>query len=166
MTSFSLNIDREIDVSNISLMSIEVINITGKKKTTLPDWLFHLPRLKTLYLNLSALKEIDPKVFEIESLENLTVKNSKLEKIEFRADMKCNLKNLNLSQNALTEIPKGLEFFPNLELLNLSSNPIPECHFSFMKLARLRFLYLDNVGFKMEKDDLKDHPSLKIISLE
>lgn len=160
----SLNLDKSFDIGGLNLQAIEVLNIVSKKTVNIPEWVFHLPHLKTLYLNMDKLTEIDERIFEMTTLENLTLKNTQIKMIQIPKEHKTKLKNLNLTHNALQALPQGLEYLNKLELLNISNNPIAKCDFSFFKLSHLKFLYADRVGFVLDQKALTEHPSLRVIS--
>ncbi|KAG8366781.1 hypothetical protein BUALT_Bualt16G0003400 [Buddleja alternifolia] len=151
-----MNIPLSLPFVNFTSLSVLDLSNNGFK-STIPNWLFNLTNLKTLYLNANNLHGVLPDEFsELNFLENLDLSsNFGIEgPLPKGLGVLCNLQKLSLKENRLSggvnEVIDGLSQCRkrSLENLNLGYNElnghIPS---SLGLLKNLKYLLLSNNAF-------------------
>ena len=136
------------------LTNIEKIVIGYERNLRrLPQGIWELPNLKSLFINIRGLSEIPAEICKLRNLRELIVLRSNLSTIPLSLQDLPVLERLDLSGNRLTEFPKGIAGLKNLQELCLSENNISEIPDEVVD----GLLSMKNLKFF----NIRDNPNLK-----
>lgn len=144
------------------------LDLRTLKTDSLPDELFELEHLESLYLFACDLKELPEKVGKLHNLKEILLHDNnfvtfpeglrnlkKLETIwlngnkisyipKWIGELKSNLKRLFLEKNQIIELPDALFELKNLEMLFLNDNRISNIPKSIKSIKNIKKLFLHN----------------------
>jgi len=150
-----------------NLTNLRVLNLTGNKFETIPDFVGNLKKLEEL--NLSGnhlLKELPDSIGNLTNLRILNISRNKLQTIPDSIGNLKKLEKLDLSSNnLLNELPDTIGNLNSLEILNLSDtclNSLPESMENLTNLENL-FLSKHNTGRRSSPDNYSQNWYYNII---
>jgi internalin A len=109
---------------------------------TVPEELFRLVNLQTLYLHSNKITAIPEAFGSLENLQKLSLHSNQIKEVPEALGHLANLRTLYLHINQITAIPEALGRLANLQALSLHLNQIPEIPESLGRLANLQALSL------------------------
>jgi internalin A len=121
------------------LRALETITMMGVSPTTIPDWLFEAPELRSMDLGFNNLSELPEALGDARRLEYLSLTNN-----EFR------------------RIPAGVWKLAALRSLDLRGCPIEEISADILRLERLSVLQIDTMigGIGLPKEMVIPPPEI------
>jgi Leucine-rich repeat (LRR) protein len=152
----------ELDLKSFKLLEeLEIINLP----ITSFRYKAKLPKLKSLKIQYTSLKEIPEFAIASESICELSISHCDVKEIPTAIKkMKC-LKKLDLSSLLISSLPKELFTLSNLLLLNIDGTDVSEIPDEISQLQNLEwFSFLTLTGIEKCSNNLCALPKLKKIS--
>ncbi|MBV6467875.1 MAG: hypothetical protein PGMFKBFP_03248 [Anaerolineales bacterium] len=101
-----------------------LLDLSALELTKLPDELWELTHLKTLYLYGNKLEKLSPKIGQLQNLAGLYLYDNRLAALPSEIGRLQNLTNLSLFANQLIVLPPEIGRLQNLAQLNLFKNQL------------------------------------------
>lgn len=143
------------------------IDLSHRKLTEIPDWVFDKKNTTTLDLSHNSISEIDERILDLENLETiilesnsfkefpkvlfkikkleiLDISNNQLRVIDKNIKSIIEIKHLSLRNCQLESIPNEISKLTKLVILDVSENHLVELPVEISKLKRLKRIKLNN----------------------
>ena len=111
---------------------------------TIPDEIFELINLQTLYLSRNKLKSLPSDIGKLVNLQRLFLNGNKLKLLPPEIGNLINLRDLYVCDNNLELLPSEIGNLIKIEELSLQTNQLKTLPPEFGKLVNLKFLRLHN----------------------
>ncbi len=131
----------------------------------LPESLFNLTNLQTLYISRNQLTTIPESIGNLNNLQILDISRNQLTTIPGAIGNLNNLQILYIYNNQLTTIPNSLENLTNLQELDIYNNQLTSIPESIECLNNLRKLHLYNNQLTLIPESLGNLNNLRILEL-
>ncbi len=117
------------------------LDLSGKKRTTLPKSVTKLSNLTELDLSFNQITNLPESIGKLSNLTVLYLSANEITKLPESIGKLSNLTELDLSRNQITNLPESIGQLSNLRKLDLSCNQITKLPESIGKLSNLTELY-------------------------
>lgn len=138
----------------------ETINLSGKKLTTVPDYIWDNPNLTQLNLSNNELSYIPPEIYQLDSLKDLNLSHNKFKTLPDEIFKLSELKTLNISNNQIEYLYPDLSGLEKLEWLDVSNNNLQYIDNVF-DLNELKYLNAGNNPVSGLNYNIKNLQNLK-----
>ena len=122
--TLNTHVYQSLDEAILDRNCVQVLDLSGKKMTSIPNIINRFPHLKELYLNDNEISELPPELFDCEHLTTLHLNDNVLREIPMKIGKLKRLQDLDLGNNLINEFEPNLFLLNRLISLNLSKNPI------------------------------------------
>lgn len=150
-----------------TLVLLTNLNLNQCQLTSLPNELWNLSNVETLWLAGNQLSELPNEL--IRKLKNLIELGCSYNKFNLLPMEICKLKHLRklyLGNNRIKELPDEISNLSNLTELHLENNNLSSLPPGIGKLLGLEHLNLNNNQLTSLPDKIKDLPNLKFLGLQ
>lgn len=118
---------KEVTLKNlITILNSDMVNLSSKGITTIPNELYKLKKLKSLNLDSNKIKKLPESIGKIQKLERLSLANNQIKQIPSSIVKILNLSYLDLSNNSLESLPDNIDKLKGMSLLDLRGNKFPK----------------------------------------
>jgi Leucine-rich repeat (LRR) protein len=119
--------ENSINLKNlIGILNSDIVNLTSKGITSIPNEIYKLKKLKSLNLDFNKIKKLPENIGKLQKLEKLSLANNQLKQIPSSIVKILNLSYLDLSNNDLESLPDNIDKLKCLSLLDLRGNNFPK----------------------------------------
>jgi hypothetical protein len=139
--------------------SLEILDISNNKLSTLPDWLADLPKLKIIFASNNPFEVLPEVLGQCPQLEMIGFKANNIGFIPENSLPK-NLRWLTLTDNQITELPTSLGKCKRLEKLLLAGNNLTALPDNISQLRQLRLLRISANRFESIPEPVLSLPKL------
>lgn len=123
--------------------AIRVLKLYGNKLDTLSDRIGELENLEKLYIGRNQLTSLPASISKLKKLKLLSIQYNDLEDLPMEIGELTSLEHLILNQNQLTTLPSSIGKLSNLETLQLKFNQLDSLPTEIGNCKQLRFIYLN-----------------------
>ena len=141
------------------------LDLSGLGLTSLPESLFQLTQLQTLYLSENHLTELPKGIGQLEDLQNLDLWINHLTELPKEIAQLKNLLTLNLWRNQLTQLPKEIAQLKNLLTLDISINPLVELPIEVIQLVQLQTLAINDIQLAKLSKKIAQLRALRVLAI-
>jgi len=156
-------VDPSIKTATVLLPSF--VDLSNQKLTQIPDFVFGMHKLQTLYLHANQLDSIPDAILKLTNLQVLYLNQNKFTQFPTIVCSLPNLQELHIGSNKITSIPKEIVNLQKLRELSLSYNVLTDLPKEICQLKNLRKIYLHNNNLSDIPTELADLPLLKTIQI-
>lgn len=128
-------------------LNLTILDLTGCRLRHVPEEVFGLTGLKTLYLGTNFLREISPAIQNLAALKELNLNNNLLGTLPLELGMLPNVKALHLTHNQFTDFPMAVCRLKELEHLHISENQLDLLPHELRRCSALKVLDLSFNNF-------------------
>lgn len=118
-------------------MGVESIRLRQGRLQEVPDVLWELPDLKSLFLGHNAIRSLPSDLSHLHKLETIELESNQITEIPV---FPPSLKVLNIKNNRISQVSPNIGFLTNLETLTLTDNPIAFIDQEIGHCTSLRYL--------------------------
>lgn len=144
--------------------SLEVLNLTGNRLATLPNWLPKLHKLKVLFCSDNAFTRLPSVLGECRALEMVGFKANRIAEIPGDA-LPAALRWFILTDNAVTALPETLGACRRLQKLMLAGNQLSTLPASLAECDQLELIRIAANRFERLPDWITSLPRLAWLAL-
>ena len=141
------------------------LDLSGLKLEALPDSLFQLTQLQTLYLSGNGLTSLPESFGGLAGLQTLSLRGNGLTSLPESFGGLAGLQTLSLRGNGLTSLPESFGGLAGLRALHLTGNGLTSLPESFGGLAGLETLHLNGNGLTSLPESFGGLAGLRALSL-
>jgi Leucine-rich repeat (LRR) protein len=131
--------------------SVFILELKGKKLTTVPEEVYRFPNLLVLDLSKNKITELPADISKLKSLEELNLASNKIKSLPSGIGDLKGLKMLSLNRNLITELPASIGNMSSLQVLELWDTELSTLPDEIRNLSNLRTVELRGVLFTDEQ---------------
>lgn len=137
--------------------SVEILDLSGKELSKIPNEIYQMKNLKELYLGIiqyigaistNEIAKLPNELFQLEKLEILDLGQNKIRNIPPDIKKLKRLRILNLRGNPVKKLPSEIGLLGKLEILDIGFTKIKELPSEFGELKTLKRLHIDYTEIK------------------
>lgn len=128
----------------VSNMNAKNVYLNHMNLTSIPAFVFHMPRLEALDLTGNKLTSLPDEIGKLTTIEYLYIDDNALTSVPSSIGKLTRLKELGLGRNQLTSLPDSMGKLTRLTMVRLNNNKVSSLPASIGDLARLRKLILND----------------------
>jgi len=136
-----------LDVLAGSLMCLERLDLSSNALSSIPDWIYQLPSLRTLLICNNRLDGLWRETPACCNLEELDVSGNQLTRLPSSIGSLTNLKVFNCARNTLVTLPQDIGTLTKLEELHVSNNQLLYLPTSIATLSNLQWMQVSGNRF-------------------
>ena len=142
------------------------LNLSGNNLEAIPDEIFEINTLKSLYLTDNLIATINSDIEKLTSLENLFLANNTIVDVPQELLTLSGLRKLHIDYNEISNLPRDLGNFISLEELILTGNNLNALPQSTSQLTRLRTLNLRENEFTDFPEVITSLQELSVLAMD
>lgn len=149
----------------VSSLSATSVTIRNKNLTSIPEFIFHMPNLRTLNLADNQLETVSDKIGTLKNLEGLELRSNKITSLPSSIGSLSRLQWIYIMRNELTTLPSRIGNLESLRTLWVSNNKVKALPESIGDLKSLHNLDLSNNRLERLPERIGDLKGLRFMNL-